>query len=58
MVQMAQKLGVSVVAEGVEQREQVEFLREIGCDLIQGFYYSPPLSTEKFEALAFGAPLV
>lgn len=58
MVQMAQKLGVSVVAEGVEQREQVEFLREIGCDLIQGFYYAPPLSTEKFEALAFGAPLV
>lgn len=58
MVLMAQKLGVTTVAEGVEQRSQVEFLREIGCDYIQGFYYSPPLAAEKFEALAFGVTAV
>ena len=40
---MARDLGVTTVAEGVEQREQVDLLRELGCDIIQGFYYAKPL---------------
>ena len=42
-VSMAQALGLLTVAEGVETKEQLERLREIGCDLIQGYYYSKPL---------------
>lgn len=41
--QMAKKLGVSTVAEGIETKEQVEQLRTMGCDVIQGFYYSRPV---------------
>ncbi len=47
IILMAHNLGISVVAEGVETREQLELLRTFGCDLIQGYYYSPPLSLEK-----------
>lgn len=43
---MAQTLGFSVVAEGVENSEQLEVLREIGCDIGQGYLFSHPLSTE------------
>ena len=44
---MAHNLGLRVVAEGVETKEQLELLQTFGCDLIQGYYYSPPLSLEK-----------
>ena len=37
-----------VVAEGVEEASQVQCLRQIGCDYIQGFYYSKPLPAEEF----------
>jgi EAL domain-containing protein (putative c-di-GMP-specific phosphodiesterase class I) len=40
---MAHNLGIGVVAEGVETREQLDLLQNYGCDLIQGYYYSPPL---------------
>lgn len=40
---LAHGLGMNVIAEGVESADQVEFLREMGCDAIQGFYYSRPL---------------
>ena len=39
---------MDVVAEGIEAKEQVEMLRKMGCDLIQGYVYSPPLSVEDF----------
>ena len=42
LTQMAVKLGIDTVAEGVEKKEQVRFLREIGVDKIQGFYFSKP----------------
>ena len=42
LMQMAIRLGLDTVAEGVERDDQVEFLREIGCDKLQGFYYSKP----------------
>ncbi len=47
IILMAHNLGISVVAEGVETREQLELLQTFGCDLIQGYYYSPPLTLEK-----------
>lgn len=46
IVLMAKTLGIHVLAEGAETREQVEFLREIGCEKIQGFYYGRPLPYE------------
>ena len=44
MVDVSKKIGVHTLAEGVETAEQLQFLREIGCDLIQGFYYYQPQS--------------
>ena len=44
VIAMAHKLGLQVVAEGVEQQEQADFLRENGCDFVQGYYYGKPQS--------------
>ena len=43
MIAMSRELGISVIAEGVESQLQLEFLREKGCDAVQGFLYSEPL---------------
>ncbi|MEG2217414.1 MAG: EAL domain-containing protein, partial [Clostridia bacterium] len=51
MIRMAKELEMSVVAEGVETREQVLFLRACGCETAQGYYYSEPVSAEQFEQL-------
>ena len=48
---MAHTLGMKVVAEGVETRDQLEFLRGQGCDGSQGYYCSMPLSAEEFSEL-------
>ena len=42
---------MTVVAEGVETREQLNVVHSIGCDLVQGFLYSPPVSAEDAERL-------
>lgn len=48
---MAKQLQLQVVAEGAEGLEQLEFLREHGCDLVQGYVYSRPLTAAQFRAL-------
>ncbi|AFH66250.1 signal peptide protein [Paenibacillus mucilaginosus K02] len=50
MIVMAHSLNQRVVAEGVETAEQVEVLRELGCDAVQGYYYSRPLPEEELLA--------
>ncbi|MGX9133870.1 putative bifunctional diguanylate cyclase/phosphodiesterase [Rummeliibacillus sp. JY-2-4R] len=42
IIQMAHRLQLKVIAEGVEQQEQVQLLNKMGCDMIQGYYYSKP----------------
>lgn len=48
------KLDMRIVAEGIETREQVDFLAEKNCDLIQGYYFAKPMSVEEFEKLVYG----
>ncbi|MCX9158170.1 EAL domain-containing protein [Niveibacterium sp. 24ML] len=49
ILHLAQTFGFEVTAEGVETREQLEFLREAGCPTVQGFYFSPARSAADFE---------
>ncbi|WP_070370166.1 putative bifunctional diguanylate cyclase/phosphodiesterase [Acetobacterium wieringae] len=51
MLNMAKDLDLITVAEGVETREQVEFLKEKGCDIAQGFFYAKPMNVFEFEDL-------
>ncbi len=58
IIGMAHGLGIKTIAEGVETREQKEFLLAHGCDLMQGYYFSHPLLPEAFTALLdAGKPL-
>ncbi len=52
IINMAHSLGFQTIAEGVETAEQLDFLREQGCDEIQGYYYSKPLHAEQFATFA------
>lgn len=49
IVDMAKKLNIAVLCEGVENDEQSKFLSKIGCDMIQGYYFSKPLSEKDFS---------
>jgi EAL domain-containing protein (putative c-di-GMP-specific phosphodiesterase class I) len=48
---MGKSLSLTVVAQGVETREQVEYLRSHACDQIQGFYFNKPMSAQEFTVL-------
>ena len=51
IISMTRVLGLSVIAEGVEDQAQYKFLQEIGCDAVQGFYVSKPVPANEFAAL-------
>ena len=49
VVNMVKELNIDVIAEGVESKEQVNFLSEAGCNVIQGYYYDKPLPRTDFD---------
>ena len=51
IVTMAQQLRQEIVAEGVETAEQMRFLRELGCDQLQGYLFSPAVPAAEFELM-------
>lgn len=52
IIDMAKDFNIKTVAEGVENKEQVDILKNMGCDMAQGYYYSKPLNLEDFVAFA------
>jgi diguanylate cyclase (GGDEF)-like protein len=54
IISLASSLGLQTIAEGVETEGQLAFLREQGCNEVQGYYFSKPLPAEKFEAFVLG----
>lgn len=51
IIEMAEGLGIRVICEGVETKEQVEMLQQIGCRYVQGYYYSKPIPAKEFVKL-------
>ncbi|MBO1700132.1 EAL domain-containing protein, partial [[Clostridium] symbiosum] len=51
IIDLARWMHLDVVAEGVETAEQLERLRQIGCDYVQGYYFARPMPCEEFKAL-------
>ena len=49
IIGLARSLNMQTIAEGVESADQLAFLREQGCDGVQGYYFRRPLTAEKFE---------
>ena len=49
IVRLAKDLSIRIVVEGVETKENEEFIKSIGCDTGQGYYYSRPIPTNEFE---------
>ena len=56
IVDMARRLGLEVIAEGIETKAQAEFLHTIGCRHVQGFLYSPPVPLARFRKLLLEPP--
>ncbi len=55
VIDMSKSLGLTVVTEGVETLEQVQYLTEAGCDIFQGYYFAKPMPVREFEAKYFQA---
>jgi len=49
ILELSEQLNMETVAEGIETQEQIDFLRELGCDIVQGYYFSRPLPEQEFE---------
>ena len=48
-IELSKSLHMKVVSEGVETQEQVDFLTEVGCDMVQGYYFARPMPADEFE---------
>lgn len=51
IINLAKNLNLKVIAEGVEESCQVEFLRKLNCDEMQGYYFYHPIEAEEMEAI-------
>lgn len=51
IIDLSKNLGLTVIAEGVETREQFDFLKDYGCDEVQGYYFSPPICADEISRL-------
>jgi diguanylate cyclase (GGDEF)-like protein len=51
IISLGHALGLTVTAEGVEQKDQVDFLKKLGCDELQGFYFAPGLPAEEIDKI-------
>ena len=51
IIHLARKLGLQTVAEGIEKKDQLNYLKQEGCDLYQGFLFSRPLPSSEFSEL-------
>lgn len=58
IVKMAKLMGLRVIAEGVETKQQIDLLNELGCIYGQGYYFYPPLSVQEFEAIISNSDFV
>lgn len=55
VIRMAHQIGLSVVAEGVETKEQADYLVRLDCEIMQGYYFSKPVPVYQFEQMAYGS---
>ena len=51
VVDMAKNLEMNVISEGVETQDQIDFLKEIDCNMVQGYYFSKPMKLKDFDEL-------
>ena len=51
LIDMSKRMGLKVLCEGVENAEQVDFLANAGCDMIQGFFYFKPMPSADFTKI-------
>ena len=54
VIKLIKKLGLTVVAEGIEMEDEIALLKELKCDIVQGYYYGKPMPVADFEKLVFG----
>jgi len=54
ILELARELHITTVCEGAETRIQADQLRDMGCDIAQGYFFSRPIDIESFTKLAFG----
>ncbi|MEG1777956.1 MAG: EAL domain-containing protein, partial [Angelakisella sp.] len=57
VIRMAKWLDIPVIAEGAETGEQVDFLRSVGCDYVQGYYFARPMPISEYEQLCIRSPM-
>ena len=49
IINMAKQLDMKVISEGIETKKQTQFLKDVSCDMVQGYYYAKPMPLEQFE---------